>query len=364
MTSTAVGLCPATPNDPTKVLRGDGAFGTLAYSSLGSIPSTFAPSAHGSTHLDNGADVIPLATSTRTGLAPKLSGSATTFLNGTGAYTTPAGGGDMLKSVYDTGNNGIVDKAESLTNLALTTAMVGDAQITGTKIAGGTITGSNIAANTIANSNIVAATITNASLAAGVAVANLGYTPINGAGGDYTATIDAGVILRQNSVATNASALQLYKHSGYGANAVYSAPLVIGGVNSSSRPQITFNIPSTTIRSIGLDSTSAFIMQDSAGGLKYVVEGTAINQVNLPFYFNVNDILQITSGRLYVVHDTGLAASSWSSAPITVQSATTAGRAGIGFYTTAWGAVFLYLQTDGKLHFIDSAGTDHIITSS
>jgi hypothetical protein len=59
-------------------------------------PATFTPAAHQATHLDNGTDPIPVATSLRTGLAPKLSGTATTYLDGTGAYSTPAGGGAAL----------------------------------------------------------------------------------------------------------------------------------------------------------------------------------------------------------------------------------------------------------------------------
>lgn len=54
-------------------------------------PASFTPAAHASTHLDNGTDPIPVATALRTGSAPKLSGTATTFLNGTGAYSTPTG---------------------------------------------------------------------------------------------------------------------------------------------------------------------------------------------------------------------------------------------------------------------------------
>jgi hypothetical protein len=77
-------------------------------------PATFPPTAHGSTHLDNGTDVVPVVTTTRTGLVPQLSGDSSTFLNGVGGYTAPAGGGDMLKSVYDTGNNGVVDTCDSL----------------------------------------------------------------------------------------------------------------------------------------------------------------------------------------------------------------------------------------------------------
>src|SRR4029077_774664 len=71
-----------------------------------------APSAHGTTHLDNGTDVVPVATTARTGLAPKLSGTATTYLDGTGAYSAPPGtAGNMLKSVYDTNADNIVDQA-------------------------------------------------------------------------------------------------------------------------------------------------------------------------------------------------------------------------------------------------------------
>jgi hypothetical protein len=329
VTSSAVGLCPVTPNDATKVLRGDGAFGTLAYSSLGSIPSTFAPSAHGSTHAGSGADPVPIATTTvaglvpakpntgvnattsqvvmgddtrlsnsraptahasthnlggsdaiapdwtqvankptsfaptahasshldngtdpvsvvtatRTGLAPKLNGNAATFLNGTGAYTTPAGGGDMLKSVYDTANNGIVDKAEALTNLALTTTMVGDAQITGAKIAGGTITNTN--------------------LAAGVAVANIGYTPINKGGDSMT-----------------------------------------GGHAWSGGGQIT------------------------------------------------------------IQNETGLSSSSWNTSRLYIYCNGTGARPGIGFNSSGQGSACYLYYDGGQFRFIDSGGTVHIISST
>ena len=74
-------------------------------------PATFPATAHATTHLDNGTDIIPVVTAIRTGLAPKLSNDATTYLNGAGAYTKPVGNGDMLKSVYDTNGDGITDHA-------------------------------------------------------------------------------------------------------------------------------------------------------------------------------------------------------------------------------------------------------------
>lgn len=52
-------------------------------------PATFNPSAHGATHLDNGSDPVPVVTATRTGLTPKLSGTASTYLDGTGVFSTP-----------------------------------------------------------------------------------------------------------------------------------------------------------------------------------------------------------------------------------------------------------------------------------
>jgi hypothetical protein len=58
-------------------------------------PASFTPSAHASTHLDNGADPIPVATTTRTGSLRILSGSATQYLDGSGNWSTPAPGGTV-----------------------------------------------------------------------------------------------------------------------------------------------------------------------------------------------------------------------------------------------------------------------------
>jgi hypothetical protein len=54
-------------------------------------PATFPPNAHGTTHLDNGIDPVPVVSATRTGLAPKLSGNAATYLDGTGVYSAVSG---------------------------------------------------------------------------------------------------------------------------------------------------------------------------------------------------------------------------------------------------------------------------------
>jgi hypothetical protein len=53
------------------------------------------PAAHASTHLDNGIDPIPVATTTRTGSLRILSGSATQYLDGSGNWSTPAPAGTV-----------------------------------------------------------------------------------------------------------------------------------------------------------------------------------------------------------------------------------------------------------------------------
>lgn len=62
------------------------------------LPATMAPSAHAAAHLDNGTDVVPVVTATRTGLAPKLSNVASQYLNGTGAWSNPTQGPFDLKA--------------------------------------------------------------------------------------------------------------------------------------------------------------------------------------------------------------------------------------------------------------------------
>lgn len=79
---------------------------THAYGDLTSIPTSFTPSSHASSHNSAGSDVVHIdtigsgtdvttnnATTLKHGLLPKLSGTATEFLTGTGTWAVPAGGG-------------------------------------------------------------------------------------------------------------------------------------------------------------------------------------------------------------------------------------------------------------------------------
>lgn len=85
---------------------GNSKISDLAYSKLTSVPSTFAPSAHATSHKSGGSDAIKLdelaattdittlnATTSAHGLLPKLDNNAAHYLNGVGGWATPAGTG-------------------------------------------------------------------------------------------------------------------------------------------------------------------------------------------------------------------------------------------------------------------------------
>ena len=95
----------------------------------GSHAADFAPAAQGVTsgnaHDHTGGDGGPILESsitladnvtlnvsnTKHGLVPKCTDVAGQYLNASGAYSAPAGAGDMLKAVYDVGDLGTVDEA-------------------------------------------------------------------------------------------------------------------------------------------------------------------------------------------------------------------------------------------------------------
>jgi hypothetical protein len=56
---------------------------SLAYSKLTSVPASFTPSAHASTHVTGGSDIILAASASTAGLLNKLSGNTTDFVDGT-----------------------------------------------------------------------------------------------------------------------------------------------------------------------------------------------------------------------------------------------------------------------------------------
>lgn len=103
VTTTYHGLCPKLPNDATKFLDGSGAYDTVAFSELSGAPSDYTPSTHASSHASGGSDAIKIddlaaaddntdlnVSTSAHGLMPKLSNSATEFLNGQGTWTEVA----------------------------------------------------------------------------------------------------------------------------------------------------------------------------------------------------------------------------------------------------------------------------------
>lgn len=87
-------------------------------SGIWSTPTNIVPSAHATSHKSGGTDAIKLdelaattdvttlnATTSAHGLLPKLSNVATEYLNGTGAWSVPAGGGSGGGDVFQASNN-------------------------------------------------------------------------------------------------------------------------------------------------------------------------------------------------------------------------------------------------------------------
>jgi len=112
------------------------------------------PNSHASTHASGGADEIKLddlgvpddntdldATDAKHGLLPKLSGNVTEFLSGGGTWGTPAGAGDMSKSVYDPGS--VEDDAFDMDNMSQgsTNKFLSSAELTVVQNTSGTNTG-------------------------------------------------------------------------------------------------------------------------------------------------------------------------------------------------------------------------------
>jgi hypothetical protein len=64
---------------------------SVPWGSVTGVPGTFAPSPHQASHV-SGADQIPTTSTAVRGLAPKLNGSATSYLDGTGVFSTPPSG--------------------------------------------------------------------------------------------------------------------------------------------------------------------------------------------------------------------------------------------------------------------------------
>lgn len=209
-----------------------------AYSSLSSIPSTFAPSTHATSHQSGGGDAIKLddlaapddntdlnATTSAHGLLPKLSNSATEFLNGKGAWATPAGGSssNSFETISVSGQDDVVaDSSTDTLTLAGTTGI--------------TIT-TNKTTDTI--------TIAGPDLS--------GYAPLAGSTFTGNVTLAGGYLLIDNG--TGVVQITDDGKSIFGTDT--------NAFGASSATNIGDNI--TTSGNVNLSNTSGIIFQDGAG---------------------------------------------------------------------------------------------------
>lgn len=100
----ASSLMPDTlPDTPYHTHNGTDGSPRLNYNNLLNLPTSMTPTTHATSHQSGGSDAIKLddlaapddntdlnASTSKHGLLPKLSNVATEFLNGTGAFSTPA----------------------------------------------------------------------------------------------------------------------------------------------------------------------------------------------------------------------------------------------------------------------------------
>jgi hypothetical protein len=108
VSTTVAGIVAPFPGNLTTFLSGSGTWISVPYSSISGVPTTFTPTAHATTHISGGTatDLIPVFTSSSTGLVP-VAGSAGTYLNSSGTWTTPTGSGDVLHTETLTGQQSI-----------------------------------------------------------------------------------------------------------------------------------------------------------------------------------------------------------------------------------------------------------------
>lgn len=180
-TSTLNGLVPLSGGGTTNFLRADGTWaaagggsaitaltGDVTATGPGSVAATIASlavtnakmaqmAAHTYKGNNTGAtgavlDVtstqltadLNLFTSSLQGLVPASGGSATTYLNGAGAFTTPAGGGGGVSTVSVVSANGLAGTVATSTTtpaITLSTTITGILQGNGTAISAATTTG-------------------------------------------------------------------------------------------------------------------------------------------------------------------------------------------------------------------------------
>jgi hypothetical protein len=201
--------------------------------------------------------------------------------------------------------------------------------------------------------------IIGAALAAGAAVTNLGYTPLNSAGGQY---------------GPMPNPLALIKDVGLGAASYSLAALRVQSVTSAGRAQIGFYNPPLSIAAslyYESDQTFRYVRADgSTARLHDTLHGIALGDLVgfTPLTTAGITVNQPALGANCFVFqsDMGVAANSFEWAQLQVTTITTASgsRPGIGFQHRGVVGAFLYLDSDGLFKFIRNDGSVHVISSS
>jgi hypothetical protein len=146
-----------------------------------------------------------------------------------------------------------------ITDLAVTTPKLADLSVTTIKHADLSVTTPKLADGSVTAVKIVANTITNAQLAAGVAVANLGYTPVNKAGDTMTGDLT----VNRSGSGTPGSGVLLFGNSGSkfiffdGTLFNFTSPLSVTGGITASQDSIVYRAGAPTTGYLGLGSTLA-----------------------------------------------------------------------------------------------------------
>lgn len=273
-----------------------------------------------------------------------------------GWYPASVGAGDMTQAVYDKNSNGIVDLAEAVVTGGVLTAMLGDGAVTGVKIASGTIPGS--------------------AFAPGAIPAGLGYTPLNQAGDVASGQI--AVLMTGPAITPNMyqNAHLLAETSGAGAGyPTIGFACLSGGANAGAVALWYQGVHGDIQLEYG-DGTSAYLLssissipgaQIAAGSIpgSALASGAAVTNLGFTPVDGTHGGEYTASGSIAFNTGAGLGPSSWSAAPLRVESIGGGGaRPQIGFYYPGI-ACSLYLEpTDISMRYIDSGGTVRILLDS
>lgn len=233
------------------------------------------------------AGLLPVADNTTNGMLRLVSGNTTDYVDGTNHCR------DLVSSV--------------LTTNCITTSMIANGQVTAVK------------------------------LASGVAVANLGYTPLNKAGDSLT---NGGMLIASADTPSDAT--------GYGNAALQARAVSNGGFGA-----IGFICPGYFGFAFGAWHGGIYV----ATTANTFVNWSDTNGKILPSAI-------LSTGQYVQSTPIGLSSTSYVNALLRIDNQAGGTRPGIGFTCQGVSGAYLYYDVDNKFKFIDSGGTPHTITSS